>query len=156
MASKKQNKGKKEKKEKKDKKFKKQDKKELKKLSERIAELDERYQEATSALKRARKKLRHREQIIEELESQLALDDFPADDGDLDLAEIMEMEIDSEVLELQRGAWKRNRYLTERYGLYLEDGVEKSQAREKANKDLMEKYGDAAGYDAETLEEILS
>jgi predicted RNase H-like nuclease (RuvC/YqgF family) len=56
----------------------------------------------------------------------------------------------------QRDAWRRHGYLRSRYEHYLEQNEEKTTARELAGQDLVEKFGEEAGYTESQLEHILS
>lgn len=47
--------------------------------------------------------------------------------------------------------WKRYTYLHDRYEAHIEEGVEKPEARRLANLDLMEKFGNEAGYTNQQL-----
>ncbi|MCG7897103.1 MAG: hypothetical protein JAY99_17575 [Candidatus Thiodiazotropha lotti] len=56
----------------------------------------------------------------------------------------------------QRDAWRRHGYLRSRYEYYLEQNEEKTVARQHAGEDLVEKFGEEAGYTELQLEQILS
>jgi hypothetical protein len=56
----------------------------------------------------------------------------------------------------QRDAWRRHGYLRSRYEYYLEQNEEKTVARQHAGQDLVEKFGEEAGYTESQLEHILS
>ncbi|MCG8489699.1 MAG: hypothetical protein MI756_19680 [Chromatiales bacterium] len=56
----------------------------------------------------------------------------------------------------QRDAWRRHGYLRSRYEHYLEQNEEKTMARQHAGQDLVEKFGEEAGYTELQLEQILS
>ncbi|MCG8089478.1 MAG: hypothetical protein JAY62_06995 [Candidatus Thiodiazotropha endolucinida] len=56
----------------------------------------------------------------------------------------------------QRDAWRRHGYLRSRYEYYLEQNEEKTAARQHAGEDLVEKFGEEAGYTELQLEQILS
>jgi len=50
--------------------------------------------------------------------------------------------------------WERYGYLHDRYELYVEEGIDKEEARKKANRDLIGKFGENVGYSDEQLEAI--
>jgi hypothetical protein len=52
-------------------------------------------------------------------------------------------------------AWKRHAYLQDRYEYHLRAGRRVDEARTLANRDLVTKFGAAAGYSAPQLEAIL-
>ncbi len=56
----------------------------------------------------------------------------------------------------QRNAWKRHRYLRDRYDFHLENSHDKPDARDLADKDLRQEYGEDAGFSKQELEHILS
>ncbi|MEN8131227.1 MAG: hypothetical protein ABFS45_13750 [Pseudomonadota bacterium] len=56
----------------------------------------------------------------------------------------------------QRKAWKRHGYLRDRYEFHLGSGHNKTTARNLADIDLREEFGEEAGYSAQELEQILS
>lgn len=56
----------------------------------------------------------------------------------------------------QRNAWKRHRYLRDRYDFHLENSHDKPSARDLADKDLRQEYGEEAGFSKQELEHILS
>ncbi|MES9941016.1 MAG: hypothetical protein ABW104_09795 [Candidatus Thiodiazotropha sp. 6PLUC2] len=56
----------------------------------------------------------------------------------------------------QRDAWRRHGYLRDRYEYHLEHNEDKGIARQLAGQDLIEKFGEEAGYSELQLEQILS
>ncbi|MCU7931893.1 MAG: hypothetical protein KZQ90_13915 [Candidatus Thiodiazotropha sp. (ex Codakia rugifera)] len=56
----------------------------------------------------------------------------------------------------QRDAWRQHGFLRHRYEYHMESGKDKTTARNLADKDLREKFGEDAGYSEEELEHILS
>jgi len=56
----------------------------------------------------------------------------------------------------QKEAWKKYSYLRGRYEFYLEQDHDKAFAREVANRDLVNEFGEEAGYSESELLEILS
>lgn len=56
----------------------------------------------------------------------------------------------------QRKAWKRHGYLRDRYEFHLGSGQDKTTARNLADMDLREEFGEDAGYSEQELEQILS
>ncbi|MBL3529547.1 MAG: hypothetical protein JMN27_18000 [gamma proteobacterium endosymbiont of Lamellibrachia anaximandri] len=56
----------------------------------------------------------------------------------------------------QRSAWKRHRYLRDRYDFHLDNCHDKPDARDLADKDLRQEYGEDAGFSKQELDHILS
>lgn len=56
-----------------------------------------------------------------------------------------------EVVSNHRIAWERYSYLHDRYDAYIEKGTEKEDARNRANRDLMKRFGRKAGYTEQQL-----
>jgi len=61
----------------------------------------------------------------------------------------------SGVATAHRTAWKRHQYLQDRFESHQEAGLSKHEARHAANRDLVARFGDDAGYTDDQLEGIL-
>ena len=53
-------------------------------------------------------------------------------------------------------AWKKHKFLCERYDVHLDSGRDKDRARAMANEDLVDRHGKKAGFTVEQLCDILS
>lgn len=133
-----------------------------KKATKKIKRLKKKAKEARAArlkleiqVRKLKKKLAARKQQIADIEGRL--DQTPAitpekrpstaDFGDRN---------ETGVASGHRAAWKRHRYLRDRYEFHLAGGATKDSARHLANEDLKQAHGADCGYTEEELGAILS
>lgn len=125
-----------------------------KRLKRKLKQQTKLSAKAKKQVKRLDRELKARDQAIADLQRQLrggqqAISD-PADSlllaGTGDAKQVIE----------HKNAWKRHKYLCDRYDVHLESGHGKDKARIMANKDLVQRHGAKAGFSAEELRDILS
>ena len=131
------------------------------KLKKRIKQLKRKLKQQTSLPGKAKKQIKHlnreleaRDQAIGDLQRQLGLG-LQAVSDPADPLLLADTKGASQVIE-HKNAWKKNKFLCERYDVHLESGHDKDKARAMANEDLLQRYGKKAGFTAEELCDILS
>lgn len=131
------------------------------KLKKRIKQLKRKLKRQIALPGKTKKQIKHlnrelkaRDQLIAVLQRQLPGEQDPASDP-VDSILVADAKGTKQVIE-HKNAWKKHRFLCERYDVHLESGHEKDKARLMANQDLVQHYGEEAGFTAEELCEILS
>ncbi len=130
-------------------------KKEIKQLRKRVKKAMERNLKAQEELSRLQKRIATRDAQATDTPDLTE----PAAREALD--EAVESESLDEALEeglaaAQRASWKKHTYLRDRYEAHLSKGRKKSDARRRANADLVAKYGEEAGFTEQDLQDILT
>lgn len=124
------------------------------KLERRLCRQERRIDKLKKQVKRQSKALAERDRALGELRRQLEENNSGARKP---ARAVLQSSARGRNLALQhRNAWQRHTYLRERFEEHLGSGCKRQQAREQANRDLMARYGDDAGYTSEQLESILT
>jgi hypothetical protein len=108
-----------------------------------------------SEIKRLEKEIRKRDDLIRKLQKRSAPKASKEVASD-DTADLLHSQRNESIAVVQRKAWERHQYLRQQYEQHLEENNPATTARRLANRDLIERFGDAAGYSAEELLDILS
>lgn len=128
-------------------------KKEIKQLRKRVQKAIERNLKAQKELGRLQKRIARRDEQatagLSEAESAGVLDETPGSEA------LVESE-EAGLASAQRATWKKHAYLRDRYEAHLAEGEGKSEARTRANADLVDKYGDDSGFTEQELQDILT
>jgi len=129
-------------------------KKKIKKLEHKLDQQPTPSKKAKKEIKRFRRELEEKDQIINDLQRRLAdkQNATPEPNKTILLAHNEDRSLALEY----KSTWKKHRFLCERYDVHLDSGQEKNRARTMANKDLVERYGTKAGFTKEQLCDILS
>ncbi|HHH40323.1 MAG TPA: hypothetical protein ENK50_12215 [Sedimenticola sp.] len=99
------------------------------------------------------KELEKRDALILELQQRAGAAREPeSDDG----VELLHRQQEEGIAVSHRRAWERHQYLRQQYEQYLEQGARADAARGLANRDLVQRFGENAGYSGEELRDILS
>lgn len=128
--------------------------KELEQYKQKIDAVAARDKVLRKEIKRLKKELKHRQQMLDKLESQTGQGKSRTE-GD-DPLQILQHQRKQSVASVQRKAWVRHEFLRDRYEFHLEAGLAKQAARKSANRDLQQEYGTEQGYSDEALRDILS
>lgn len=131
------------------------------KLKRRVKQLKRKLKQQDSLPGKAKKQIKHlnrelkaRDQAIASLQRQLSAGQQAAPDA-VDALLLAGAKGTKQVIE-HKNAWKKHKYLCDRYDLHLESGHGKDKARVMANEDLVLLHGKSAGFTAEQLRDILS
>ncbi|HEB97710.1 MAG TPA: hypothetical protein ENI96_14905 [Sedimenticola thiotaurini] len=128
-------------------------KKENRRLERRLCRLEQRNRKLKKRMKRLARGLEERGRTIASLQRKLER----RRSGAADTAPALRAAAGKGSPALQhRNAWQRHAFLRERYEEHQRGGCERQRARELANRDLIGRFGDEAGYTAEQLESILT
>lgn len=133
----------------------------LDKLKKSIKQLKRKLNQQPILSKKAKKEIKHltrelriRDKVIANLQCQLD----SRKDAASELADAI-LIADSKDITLaldHKNAWKKHKFLCERYDAHLGSGHDKDSARAMANEDLTARYGNEVGFTAEQLCDILS
>ena len=129
-------------------------KKKLKQLKRKLAQQSGVPKSAEKEIKRLGRELKARDETIEELRRQLA--EQQGSDAPQSDTLLVEDSDETRLALAHKDAWKRHKFLGERYDVHLADGHAKDKARAMANRDLVKRYGKRVGFTAEQLRDILS
>ena len=129
-------------------------KKNIKRLKRKLEQQSSQARKAKREIKNINRELKARGKYIAELQRQVSA--APAGSSEFPEKSPIENSGNKSIAIEQKKAWKRGRFLCERYDLHLNSGLEKDEARALANRDLMESQGKEAGFTAEELRGILS
>lgn len=133
----------------------------LDKLKKKIKQLERKLDQQSSLPKKAQKQIKQlncelkaRNRVIADLQHQLA---GQADTTSESVDSILPVDPKDMSLALDhKHAWKKHKFLCDRYDVHLDSGLNKNKARTLANQDLMGRYGKEVGFTPEQLCEILS
>lgn len=130
-------------------------KKEIKQLRKRVEKAMERNLKAQKELGRLQKRIARGDTPesaasgLTEARSEGALDETPGSEA------LVESE-EAGLASAQRATWKKHAYLRDRYEAHLAEGQDKTDARKRANADLVDKYGEESGFTEQDLQDILT
>jgi hypothetical protein len=151
---------------KKEKKLKKKLKKRKEKLNSAASPADDAViEKLTDKIKKLKSTLKEQDELIGSLQKRLNKSERDSEKRDRkakqlkprgSATKLLRTQQTARISVSQRQAWKQHGFLRDRYEFHLESGQEKEAARELANRDLRDNYGDEAGYTVEELEVILS
>ncbi len=130
------------------------------KLKKKIKQLERKLDQQTAQAEKTKKKIKvlnrevkARDQAIADLQRQLS----GRQDADSEpTGALLLPGADKKLAVEHKNAWKRHKFLCERYDVHLDAGHEKDSARGMANQDLLQRYGKKAGFTPEQLCDILS
>ena len=129
-------------------------KKKIKRLKLQLEQHSRQPDKTKKQIKYLNRELKTRDRLIAELQSRLADDSEAADESAAGAHAGYAR--DSGFAVEHKKAWKKHKFLCERYDAHLDNGHDKEQARAMANQDLVDNYGKQAGFTAEELGGILS
>lgn len=129
-------------------------KKKIKKLTQKLDQQATASKKTKKEIKRFKRELEIRDQVIADFQQQLANKQGEAPKS-LDSILLADEE-DRKLAVDHKNTWKKHRFLCERYDVHLDSGQGKNNARTMANEDLVERYGNEAGFTTEQLCDILS
>jgi hypothetical protein len=150
---------------KKEKKLKKKLKKGKDKLKRNARAIDDAaVQTLTDKIKKLETELKQRDELIGSLQKRLEKSQAASEKSDKKerkpkargAAKLLRTQRRTRIGVAQKEAWKKHGYLRDRYEYHLENGEQKEKARTMANRDLIDSFGDEAGYSGQELEVILS
>lgn len=131
------------------------------KLKKRIKQLKRKLEQQSTLPDKTKKQIKHlnrelkaRDQAIAGLQRQLSGGQQAASDP-VDVLLLADTKDTKQVIE-HKNAWKKHKFLCDRYDAHLESGHDKDKARIMANDDLVGRHGKKAGFTAEQLCDILS
>jgi len=136
-----------------DKKKLKKEMKELRQKAKRALSCKEEFQQE---IKRLQQEISLRDQQIGDLQRKVKKEDLKTRSGNKTAPRTLRKSQKKSVATDQREAWKKYSYLRDRYEFYLDDDKDKTEARNLANLDLIERYGSEFGYSEQQLTDILS
>lgn len=121
-------------------------------------------QSLTDKIKKLKTELKQRDELIGNLQKRLNKSESEVENSDKKnrkpkargAAKFLRTQRRTRIGVAQKEAWKKHGYLRDRYEYHLENGQEKGAARAMANRDLIDSFGNEAGYSEQELEVILS
>lgn len=129
-------------------------KKKIKQLKRKLEQRSSLPEKAKKEIKFLSRELKARDQAIVELQRKLSgRPDVSSDSAGATLAEYSR---EKGLAIEHKHAWKKHKFLCERYDVHLDSGHDKDKARAMANRDLVNSHGKKAGFTAEELRGILS
>ena len=130
------------------------------KLKKRVKQLERKLDQQSTLTEKTKKKikalnreLKARDRAISDLQRQIS--GRKGADAESTNAELLPG-ADKKLAIGHKNAWKKHKFLCDRYDVHLDTGHEKDSARAMANEDLLNRYGKKAGFTPEQLCEILS
>lgn len=129
-------------------------KKRIKRLKRKLKQQTNLSGKAKKQVKRLNRELQARDQAIADFQRQLSGGQQAVSDP-ADSLLLAGTGNKKQVIE-HKNAWKRHKFLCDRYDVHLESGHDKDKARILANQDLVGRHGEKAGFTAEELCDILS
>jgi chromosome segregation ATPase len=129
-------------------------KKRIKRLKRKLDQQSSLHEEIQKEIKHLKRELKVRDQSITDLQRQVSdrQDAVPALTDSILPADIKGTKLAIE----HKAAWKKHKFLCERYDVHLDSGCDKDRARAMANEDLVDRHGKKAGFTVEQLCDILS